>query len=376
MKFSIAPFIGRLYILCCTICATIISILIIYQCYNSKLFSDSILLKIVLPLAITTGLFSLILPTQVPHKIGIVPDTLTQKYLDETVGKKLKYRIAPNNKIEIYEIPKLIWRQKIVYIGIVFLTANQCILEDTITNAIKAQPANILKSELTFWQGIESVTSNSFQLWKPFTQWYIKYLAKLVDDSDYSSANYVFNHYIVNKIKNKEFNIFENYIFSKNKEFASNSARELDKICASMWLAAYALLTNTALTIDELNLPKYRDVCQLASLGIIDLSPQKVINGLNERLESSSYKTQLIELDDAQRTRIYNHITENCLHVDVVGVAKRKLQWMPEVPSFIVTCRQRKSFIDFNERTRLIQKQLQIAANSLDGDWTVIVIDK
>lgn len=373
MKFSIAPFIGRLYILCCTICATIISILIIYQCYNSKLFSDSILLKIVLPLAITTGLFSLILPTQVPHKIGIVPDTLTQKYLDETVGKKLKYRIAPNNKIEIYEIPKLIWRQKIVYIGIVLLTANQCILEDTITNAIKAQPANILKSELTFWQGIESVTSNSFQLWKPFTQWYIKYLAKLVDN-DNCSYDYTFDYYIIDRIKNNKFHIFESYVSSR-EEF-TNIAKKLDKLCVRIWVAAHALLTNTELTINEVNLPKYRDVCQLASLGIIDLSPQKVINGLNERLESSSYKTQLIELDDAQRTRIYNHITENCLHVDVVGVAKRKLQWMPEVPSFIVTCRQRKSFIDFNERTRLIQKQLQIAANSLDGDWTVIVIDK
>lgn len=375
MKFSIAPFIGRLYILCCTICTTIVSILIIYQCYNSKLFSDSILLKIVLPIAITIGLFSLILPTQVPHKIGIAPDALIQKYLDETVGKKLRYRIAPNNKIEVYEIPKLIWRQKIVYIGIALLTTNQCVLEDIIINALKTQQANILKRELIFWQGIESVTSNNFQLWKPFTKWYIKYLSGIVDNSNYHHESYSFNSYIIDKIKNNEFNIFENYIRSQSKEFVSISAKNLDKICTNIWVAAHALLTNTELTINEVNLPKYQDVCQLASLGIIDLPQVQVSNGLNERLDSS-YETQLIKLSHAQRTQIYSHITKNCPHVDIIGVAKRKLQWLPEIPSFVITCRQRKSFIDFNERTCLIQKQLQIAANSLDGDWTIVVIDK
>lgn len=374
MKFNIAPFIGRIYVLCCTICAAIVSGLVAYQCYNSKLFNDSVLLKVILPVVIIAGLFSLILPTQVPHKVGIAPDALTQKYLDKTVNKKLSYRIAPNNKIEVYEIPRLVWRQKIIYIGIALLTTNQCVLEDIIINAIKTQPGNILRRELKFWQGVESVSSNSFQLWKPFTQWYIKYLLKLVDNDNCHPESYTFDYYIINKIKNKEFNIFENYVSSR-EEF-TNIAKNLDKACTDIWVAVHALLTNTELTISEANLPKYQDICQLASLGIIDLSPQKVINGLNERLESSSYETQLIKLDDAQRTRIYNHITKSCPHVDVVEVAKRKLQWMPEIPSFVITCRQRKSFIDFNERTRLIQKQLQIAANSLNGDWTIVVIDK
>lgn len=377
MKFSIAPFIGRIYILLCAIVATIISVLIIYQCYNSKLFSDSPLLKLIIPIIIITGLYGLILPTQVPHKIGITPDPITQKYLDVTTKKKLKYRIAPNDKIEVYEIPRLIWRQKVIYIGIALLTIDQCNLANIITNTLESQSVNILRQELSFWQGVASVTTNSFQLWKPFTKWYIQYLSKFVDSIDYSFESNIFNSYIINKIKNRELDVFEDYVRPKNKSIATLCARQLDKSCAYMWTAAYALLTDTELSVKEKQLPKYQDVCQLANLSIIeDLSPQKVINGLNERLNSNLSNTELIQLDKDQSEQICSHIVKNCPLVEVVEVTKVKLQWVTQIPSFIIICRKRKSIVDLNEHTKLIEKQLQSVANNLDGDWTILVVYK
>lgn len=374
---NIAPYIGRLYILFCVLVTTLISVLVIYQSYSSKIFRDSPLLQFGIPILTIIGLYGLILPTQKPQKLGIKPDTLTQGYLDNTVNTKLQYRIAPNNKIEVYEIPKLIiWRQKIVYIGITLLTADRDILAKHILDSINTSSVNTLKRELSFWQGIASVTSNNFQFWKTFTTWYIRCLSKFVDNN-YPPESNIFNYYIVDKIKKKEFNIFEEYIKqNSNDKFAIIAAKQLDEYCRKMWIAAHAIITNTELTLNEAELPGYQDVSQLASLGLIGLPPEKIIDGLNERLNYDTNNTCSVQINDTQYDKIISTINKNCPHVHVNHIVKKNIQILPEIPSFIVTCTQHKSLFDINERTKLIEKQLQSIVNNLNGDWTIVVVNK
>ena len=85
----------------------------------------------------------------------------------------------------------------------------------------------------------------------------------------------------MDKIKKKEFNIFEEYIKqNSNDKFAIIAAKQLDEYCRKMWIAAHAIITNTELTLNEAELPGYQDVSQLASLGLIGLPPEKIIDGL------------------------------------------------------------------------------------------------
>lgn len=376
MKFtSMVSIIGRLYILLSVGIATLLSALMVYQAYNSN-FLNSPLLKIGIAASAIAGLYGLILPTQTPLKLGIKAEALTQKYLDEIVSRKLEYRIAPNNKIEVCEIPHLIvLRKKIVYVGIALLIIDKNILAKLILSEIDVSSVNPLKRELAFWQGIASVTSNNFQFWKPFTNWYIHYLIKIIGNIDYSfNSNNVFNYYIINKLKQKEFDIFESYVRKSNHEFAILSAAQLDKYCQKMYVVGHAIFSNTELTYGT-ELAKYEDVCQLMNLGILNVSPEIINNGLIERLNFNPNAVIPAQLSNFQQTRIIREITKICPHIYVAKITKRKLQYLPQIPSFVVTCVQHKTYLDINERTSLIEKQLQSKINKLEGDWTIIVIN-
>lgn len=378
MKFTnISQYFGRLYILFGILVSTLLSLLLIYQAYNSK-FLNSSLLKIVIPGLAIIGFYALILPTQTPQKLGIKPNSSTQRYLDEIVNRKLEYRISPNDKIEIYEIPQwIIWRKKVVYIGVALLINDKDILAQLILNELNTSSVNPLKQELAFWQGIDSVTSNNFQFWKPFTNWYIHHLSNIADTNNSpSNISSIFNYYIINKLKQKEFDIFESYVSSSNNQVAISSAIELDKYCKKMWLAGHAILSNTELTLDNAELPKYEDVCHLGILDVVDISPEIIELGLIERTALDSYTMLPLKLNDVQYMQIAKKIAAICPHVYVTGIAKKQLQYLPQIPSFVVTCVQQKTYFDINERTHLIEKQLQSKINEMNGDWTIIVTNK
>lgn len=367
--------IGRLYILFNIAIATLISALIIYQAYHSN-FLNSPLLKITISALAIAGSYGLILPAQTPTKFGIKPEITTQTYFDKLIKRKLEYRIAPNNKIEIYEVPHfIVFRKKIVYIGIALLTSDRNVLAKLILNKIDAPSVNPLKKELAFWQGIASVTSDNFQFWKPFTNWYIRHLKGFVSDVNcpLKHEENTFNSYITAKLQANEFDIFESYVRSKNSTFIGE-AINLDSYCKKLYIAGNAILTNKELTYGD-ELVKYEDVCQLANLDIINLSKKIIDNGFDERHSLNIEQVIPIQLTDTQYAQIVQIFADICPHIYIMEIAKKKLKYVPEIPSYVIKCIQQKTHFDINERTNLIQKQLQSKLNELQGDWTIVVFN-
>lgn len=372
-----ALILGRLYILFSVIVATLISSLMIYQAFHSKLL-DSIVLKIGISSLTIIGLYSLILPTQTPSKFGVKPDVSTKNYLDKIIGKKLNYIIAPNNKIGVYEIPHLIiFRKTIIYIGIGLFKEDKNVFTKFILDKLNQSSVNPLKKELAFWQGIASVTSNNFQFWKAFTNWYINYLSKLVaknEHCDKSNKNDDFNSYVINSIKQNKTNILETYIRKSNQEFAVNDAINLDNLCRNSYLAGYAILNEKELTY-ETGLTKYEDTFNLLNWDIPEILQSIIEKGLNERLNFDIKNTVTANFSDTQYAQILEQLTKISPHIDILKIDIVRLKYLPQIPTYIVFCIQKKTYFDINERSRLIEIQLQSKLNELSGDWKILVFN-
>lgn len=319
MNTNIILIVGRLYVLFNIAIATLLSILIVYQAYHSN-FLNSPLLKITISTLAIAGSYGLILPAQTPIKLGLNLDKATIIYLDELIERKLEYRIAPNDKIKIYEIPHfIVFRKKIVYIGIALLTLDRNVLAKLILNQINSPSVNPLKKELTFWQGIASVTSDNFQFWKPFTNWYIRYLKGLLQHINYSlelDEENAFKSYITTKLKSNEFDIFESYVKSKNNTFIGEAIK-LDSYCKKLYIAGNAILTNKELTYGD-ELVKYEDVCHLANLDIINLCQKTISNGFDERHSGNTKEVIPIQLTDIQYAQIVQIFADICPHIGLL----------------------------------------------------------
>ena len=349
----------------------------IYQAFHSN-FLNSIPLKVGISSLTIVGLYSLILPTQTPSKFGVKPDASTQNYLDNIVGKNLNYIIAPNNKIEIYEIPYfIIFHKTIVYIGIGLFKEDKNVLTKFILDALNQSSVNLLKKELAFWQGIASVTSNNFQFWKAFTNWYTNYLNKIVDKNEHfdsSSRNDDFNSYVINSIKQNKINILEAYIRKSNQELAVNNAINLDNLCRNSYLAGYAILNEKELS-HETGLSKYENTFQLLNWDTPGISQSIIEKGLNERLNFDIKNTVAANFSDTQYAQIVEKLTKISPHIEILKIDKIRLEYLPQIPTYIVFCIQKKTYFDINERSRLIEIQLQSKLNELSGDWKIVVFN-
>ena len=370
-----------IYIVSSFLIATALIGLFISRIYVSKLVEAPIL-KAIISMLVIAGVYGSILPTQIPQKVGVKPSLKLQSYLEKLVGKKLEFRITPSCDISIVESPYFIlWRRQTVYIGIPLLLDTDT-AKNHIIQAIEQASVNSLRRELDFWLGIASVTSNNFQIWKPFTKWYINYL-KSVNDSNLEKSTKVNNQdfklHFLSSVQAGNTNIMTSYVKEKGKnDDLLVEASQLDSVCSNLWNTACHFYNETKGLSLTGNLPKYQELCQLVSLDLIDIPLDKLETGLAERTEKITAYSKLcqVNLSEDEYIHIQQVIRDILSDVEIITIAKRELEYFPQIPSFVVVCCSKQSYLDRNEKIILIQKQLQSKINQISGDWTVIVGNK